>query len=159
MKDVIDTWNELDPSLLSYFSFSQQAYPVIGGDAYIVTLANDDSPAIPSVTVKTSKAKIKEGPKKSSSHFIVTLNQAADDDIQIAFSMSGSAKIGTDYRSSNKSGSLRVAKGKKSARVTITTLNDKKKERNEKVVFKILPSSKYNPGKKRSATVTILDDD
>ncbi len=159
-KDPVDSFNQVDPSLLSYYSFSTQTYPVIGTDAYIVTLASEeDSPTTPSVSVKTSKAKLIEGPKKSSSSFIITLNQTATTDVTIRFKISGTAKIGKDYRISNKSGSLRVAKGKKNARITITTLNDNKKERKEKVVCTILPHSSYTLGKRKSAAVTIIDDD
>ena len=159
LKTTIDLYNQINPGFLDNYSFSKQSYAAVGGDVYIVTLAGGGNTSAPTATVKASKTSLTEGPKKSSSAFIITLNKAPTEDIVVLFKLSGSAKSGSDYLSSNNLGSARVKKGKKSAQVTVSTLNDTRKESKEKVVFTILAHGGYKLGKKKSATVNILDDD
>lgn len=157
-KATIDLYNQINPGFLDNYKFSSAAYGLVGGDSYIVTLASGGSSTAPTVTVAASKAVISEGPV-STSNFRLTLNKAPTAAIVVLFEISGTAKSGSDYTSSNSIGSVRIKKGEKTGKVTITTLNDKKAERKETVIFKILPHGGYKVGTPKSATISITDND
>jgi hypothetical protein len=132
---------------------------VVGGDAYIVTLADGSGTVAPAATVRATKTKIKEGPKKASTIFVVTLNKAPIEDLSILFDYGGTARKNDDFRPANVSGVIRIKKGKKKGSLRIDTVNDTKKEKTERLVFALKPWTGYQLGKKKSAAVTIVDDD
>lgn len=158
-KATVDTHNALNPSFLSNYKFSSQSYNLVGGASYIVTFATGGTTSAAVASVSITNAKLTEGAKKKTSDFVVTLNKAAEQDIAVTFKFTGSAKSVEDYTSSNSLGILKIKKGKKSAKVTVTVRDNKLKEPTEKLVFTILSSGGYKLGKKTSATLTILDND
>ncbi len=157
-KATVDLYNQTNPGFLDNYTFSSQAYPVVGGDSYIVTLATGGGTTAPTVSVKASKKTLKEGPATSSS-FDLTLDKAPTADIVVLFEFGGSVKGSTDYLSSNNLGSVKIKKGKKTGKVTITLRNDKLKEPKEKLTFTLLAKGGYKLGTPKSAAITITDDD
>lgn len=158
-KATIDLYNFTNPGFVSLYKFSKKSYPVVGGDAYIVTLADGSGTVAPAATVRATKTRIKEGPKKASTTIIVKLDKAPVEDISILFDYGGTAKKNDDFRPANELGVIRITKGKKTGSLRIDTVNDSKKEKTERLVFALKPWAGYKLGKKKSAAVTILDDD
>lgn len=157
-KATIDYYNQFNPGFLDNYKFSSKAYAAVGGDSYIVTLANGGGTTAPTVKVSATKSQLKEGPDTQSS-FVLTLNKAPTEDIVVLFEFSGSVKGSDDFLSTHNLGSIKIKKGSKSGKVTITLRNDKLKESKEKLVFTILAHGGYKLGTPKSATITITDND
>lgn len=158
-KPVIDGLKVTTPAgHLDNYSFSKESYKTPFYDSYIVTLAGKSTVTAPTATVKASKATVTEGAKVTAS-FDITLNKAATTDTAVIFEFSGTAKSVSDYVSSVNLGFVKIKKGKKTASVKITLRDDKLKESTEKLIFTMKPHASYKLGSKKSATITIKDND
>lgn len=157
-KPTIDLYNQTNPGFLDNYTFSTNYYSISGSDSYIVTLASGGGTSAPVVSVGVSKTSLKEGPG-AKADFTLTLSKAPTEDIVVLFKFGGTANGSGDFLSSNNLGSVRINKGKKTGKVTITLVNDKVKESKEKVVFTLLAHGGYKLGSPKAATVTITDDD
>lgn len=158
-KHVIDLLKQTYPSgYLDLYKFSKTVYKTPFFDSYTVTLATGTDTKAPTLTVKASKTALKEGPKVSAT-FNITLDKAPTSDIAVVFEFSGSVNGSDDYLSSHNIGSIKIKKGKKSTSVKITLRDDKLKEPKEKLVLRVKPHAGYKLGKKKSASITITDND
>ncbi len=155
---TVDIYNQTNPGFLDNYAFSKAKYQTVGGTSYIVTLATGGTGGAPTLTVKASKPTVTEGPKVTTS-FDITLSKAAATDTSVVFELSGTAKSVSDYVSSANLGFVKIKKGKKTASVKITIKDDKLKEPTEKLIFTVKPHASYKLGAKKSATVTIKDND
>lgn len=156
---VIDKYQASDPGYLANFVFSKEFYPVVAGKTvYVVSFA---APVIvPVANIGVDHWTLKEG-KNQKAVFKVTLSSAASKDLIIPFEVTGTARRITDYLPSNRSGKLKIKKGKKSAKITVTLVNDKLKEPKEELIYTILPGDKsdFKIGDDETATLLITDDD
>ncbi|RYD47669.1 MAG: hypothetical protein EOP85_05035 [Verrucomicrobiaceae bacterium] len=157
-KATIDLYQQTNPGFLDNYSFSKQSYPTAGGASYIVTLAGAGTVNAPTATVKASKTTLTEGPKATAT-FDITLSKAATTDTAVVFVLSGTAKSVYDYVASTNLGFVKIKKGKKTASVKITLRDDKLKEPTEKLTLTMKPHASYKLGSKKSATITIKDND
>lgn len=157
LKATIDVQMEIE-GFLDHYSFSKQAYPVVGGDAYMVTFASGKDASAPTASMKVTKSKVKEG-QKAKSKIKVTLNKPAPTDLVIRYKLSGNAKYGSDFRVSGTKYLVKIKEGKKSGTSAILVSDDNKKEKTEKLKITMKAGSNYKLGKKKKATVKISDDD
>ncbi len=143
---------------LSNFAISSKSYQVIGWMAYIVDFASGDDSFAPTTSLKVSKSKLTEGPK-SKSKITVTLDKATTSDIVVRYKITGKAKINSDYQVKGSFGVINIRKGKKSGAVVLSLVDDKVKEKSEKLKITLLAGGQYKLGAKKKAAITILDND
>src|SRR5205085_343192 len=118
--------------------------------------------ATPSVTVSASPTGIREG---STATYTITASRAVGQATIVRYSMSGTARLGSDYSLSGASGQATIAAGQSSATVTLSAIKDTIKEKGELATMTLQAGSGYTlqmtgTGKKAkppSATVTIND--
>jgi hypothetical protein len=79
------------------------------------------------------------------------------DPLDVSYSLSGSAKNGTDY--TRLSGSARIPAGKSSVTVRIKPIDDKRREGKENVKLKLVASPGYTLGPANTAEAVIADND
>lgn len=157
LKATTDAQMEIK-GFLDNYSFSKKAYPVVGGDAYIVTFASGQDASAPTASMKVTKSKLKEG-QKAKSKIKVRLNKPAPTDLVIRYKLSGSAKYNSDFRISGTKYLVKIKEGKKGGASTIFVIDDKVKEKTEKLKITMQAGSNYKLGKKKKASVKIADND
>ena len=121
-----------------------------------VTIIDDDSPAVPAVTVKTTTPEISED-GMDNGELIFTRNGSTTADLYVNYAMSGTATPGADY--ATLSGVVLIPAGQSSTTVPLTVIDDKNVEPNETVTATITPNAAFTIGSPAAATITILDDD
>lgn len=96
--------------------------------------------------------------------FIISRNgENTDKDLEVFYTFSGTAVLGSDYRaipeSTTKPRVVTIPKGCKTVEITITPIDDTISEEAETVIANLVSNGAYNIIKKGSATVTINDND
>lgn len=89
--------------------------------------------------------------------FTITRSNVAAGDVVVAYHISGTATMGTDY--SSVTGSITIPEGAESVDVVITPIDDNDAEGGETVIVTVLGSDAYYVGSSSTDTVTIADDD
>ncbi|HSY17071.1 MAG TPA: Calx-beta domain-containing protein [Candidatus Acidoferrales bacterium] len=121
-----------------------------------VTIIDDDSPATPTVTIRTTTPEISEdGIDNGQLIFTRTGSTAAD--LFVNYTVSGTATPGTDYVT--LPGVVLIPAGQSSTTVPLTVIDDKNVEPDETVTATISANVAYAIGSPAAATITILDDD
>jgi|GEM_PF-781924 len=82
---------------------------------------------------------------------------ATGDDLEIDYTIGGTADEGDDY--ADLTGSVVIEEGESTGTITITPINDSDIESNETVVLTLVNGSGYTVGAPSSASVTIVSDD
>lgn len=82
---------------------------------------------------------------------------ATGDDLEIDYTIGGTADEGDDY--ADLTGSMVIEEGESTGTITITPINDSDIESNETVVLTLVNGSGYTVGAPSSASVTIVSDD
>jgi len=124
-----------------------------------VTILDDDTPTLPSVSVTaTTSAGDNSAPESGldSGRFIFTRTGSAANDITVNYAVSGSATPDLDYEA--LPGVVIIPSGQSSASVEFQTIDDTRVETNETVIVAISPNPAYNVTGS-STTVRIIDDD
>ncbi len=134
---------------------------VVSGSGYAIgspssataTIVNDD---FPTASITVSPASV---PEDGAANLIytVTLDQAAQSAVSIAFNVGGSATSGSDYAA--VSSPLTIAAGQISGTITINPTADATIEPDETVVISLAAGSGYSVGSPNSAIGTIANDD
>ncbi len=156
-KATIDTQMSIN-GFLDNYSFSKNAYPVVGGDAYIVTFATGEDATAPSVSIKLDKSNITEG-LGAEVKATITLDKATKTDISVRYKILGDAKNTSDYRVSGPNGNLRIKKGQKSGSIIVVIVDNKVKESTETLKINLLAGTAYKLGKLKTAGLKISDND
>lgn len=113
-------------------------------------------PTLPEVTVSTTDSSAAEL-GQDAGELLVSRSGDLTGDLEVFYSVSGSASNGTDYLP--LSGSVTIPAGNSSAPITITPNDDTDPEGNEDVILTLTPSLTYTIGSPSSDAVTIADDD
>ncbi|MBB5766024.1 outer membrane autotransporter protein [Xanthomonas arboricola] len=149
---VADTTVEADETVVISVA-SGSGYGIGSPSSATATIVNDDFPTA-SITVSPSSV-----PEDGTTNLIytVSLDQAAQSAVSVAFSVGGSATSGTDYAA--VSSPLVINAGQTTGTITINPTADATIEPDETVVISLAAGSGYSVGSPNSATGTILNDD
>ncbi|MGC8991693.1 MAG: Calx-beta domain-containing protein, partial [Verrucomicrobiia bacterium] len=121
-----------------------------------ITIADNQSPAKPTITVTAQEnAAVESGLGTGGFLFVRTGTTAGD--LTVIYSVSGTAVNGVDY--TQISGIVTIPAGQTNVVVPVSAIDDAAVEGDESVTVTILPNAAYNIGTPASATVTIVDDD
>ncbi|NJC49813.1 UNVERIFIED_ORG: uncharacterized protein YhjY with autotransporter beta-barrel domain [Xanthomonas campestris] len=149
---VADTTVEADETVVISVA-SGSGYAIGSPSSATATIVNDDFPTA-SITVSPSSV-----PEDGAANLIytVSLDQAAQSAVSVAFSVGGSATSGTDYAA--VSSPLTIPAGQTSGTIIINPTADTTIEPDETVVISLAAGSGYSVGSPNSATGTIANDD
>nr|WP_324251942.1 putative Ig domain-containing protein [Xanthomonas arboricola] len=149
---IADTTVEADETVVISVA-SGSGYAIGSPSSATATIVNDDFPTA-SITVSPSSV-----PEDGAANLIytVSLDQAAQSAVSVAFSVGGSATSGTDYAA--VSSPLTIPAGQTSGTIIINPTADTTIEPDETVVISLAAGSGYSVGSPNSATGTIANDD
>ncbi len=150
--DAIDENNETVVLTLAAGS----GYQIGGANNDTVTIADNDGPAVTTVTIDATDASAAEAGSATGT-FTVTRTGDLTAALTVNYTIGGSATNGSDYAS--LSGSVVIAAGAASATVVVTPVDDAIDENNETVVLTLAAGSGYQIGAANNDTVTIADND
>jgi hypothetical protein len=108
----------------------------------------------PKVTISASPAKIAEG---GDATITVSASKSSTQPLTVFYTVSGKAKLGTDYTLSGTAGQIVIPANQTSGSVDFHAVNDSVKEKDEKAKITLSPNATYKVPKKsgKTATVTI----
>jgi PKD repeat protein len=118
---------------------------------YIVVAA-----ALPTVTITAVDPSASELGKDTGA-FQVSRTGVTSGPLGVFYSLTGSAKSGTDYK--KQSGKVTIRAGHSSALIKVKPIDDKIKEKAKKVKIKLVNNPAYHLGSPRNAVVIITDND
>ena len=125
-----------------------------GQQQVTVTIADDDEPVIPDVTISVDEANIAEDGGVAT--FTVSLSQAVSQDVTVGLGIGGTASA-ADFTASGTE--VVIASGDTSGSITVTSVDDEEDESDETVEVSIESVVNGNEDGEQSATTTIVDDD
>ncbi|QXZ81773.1 putative Ig domain-containing protein (plasmid) [Rhizobium sp. L51/94] len=149
---VADSTVEPDETVI-FSVASGTGYGIGSPSSATATILNDD---VPTASIAVAPSSVAED-GAANLIYTVSLNQAAQSAVSIAFNVGGSASSGTDYAA--VSSPLVIAAGQTSGTITINPTADSTVEPDETVVISLAAGSGYSVGSPNSATGTILNDD
>lgn len=126
------------------------------GDPVSQTLTILDDDASPSIAFATSRVTAAEN--GGNIETIVRLSAASSRDVQVAFTGSGTATLGSDY-TLNASSPLTIAAGATEARILITVIDDSLDEANEELLLSLSAPVNASLGSPASFTASLTDND
>ena len=85
----------------------------------------------------------------------MSASSTASQDITVNYSMSGTAKLGTDYTLSGTPGKVTIPGGQTSGTVTLDVAPDKALKKKKTAIMTLQSGAGYKLGKSKTATVTI----
>src|SRR5713101_5379959 len=107
----------------------------------------------PTVTgVSASPTQIHQG---QSATYTVTVSSAVFQSVTVNYSMSGTAKLGSDYTLSGTPGKVTIPGGQTSGTVTLNAAPNKALKMKKTAIMTLQPGAGYKLGKSKTATVTI----
>ena len=121
-----------------------------------VTPTPSSTPSVtPTITVSVSPGSVVEG---NDAVFTFTSSTAVSQPVTVNYSMRGTALNGIDYTLDGTAGQVTIAAGENSATVTLHSIADHVKERNETVIMTPSAGAGYKlPKRGTKATLTILN--
>ena len=109
----------------------------------------------PTITVSVSPSSVIEG---NDATFTFSSSVVVSQPVTISYSMRGTAFNGTDYTLSGTAGEVTISAGQNSATVTLHSIADGVREKNETAVMALTTGSGYKiPRRGAKATLTILN--
>ena len=121
-----------------------------------ITGTNRDDDVLPTVSITTDTATIAEGGTLTNA-FSFTRTGATTAELDVLYSMSGSATWGDDY--TRYTGSLTIPTGAASVSLSLDAIQDTLAEGDETIVLTLQPSSSYLVGLPANNSITIIDDE
>jgi hypothetical protein len=112
---------------------------------------------IPSVSIVALDALAREGTPPNPATFRVRRTGSTNGPLNVFYAISGTASNGVDY--SSLSGSVVIPAGRRTARITVTPVDDRRPEPIETVILRVLGAALYNAGHPARAGAIILDND
>jgi hypothetical protein len=110
---------------------------------------------MPTITVSVSPSSVIEG---SDATFTVSSSVVVSQPVTVSYAMRGSALNGIDYTLSGTPGQVTIGAGQNSAIVTLHSIADHVREKNETAVAALASGSGYKlPIRGAKATLTILN--
>ena len=120
-----------------------------------VAVTNADNDVLPNVSVMASASNIAEN--TGTGFFTITRTGATTSDLNVSFSVSGSATAMTDYRAIGSVATILA--GDESVLIAIAPVDDALLEGNENVQLTLLANAAYIVAPPAAAAVVIADDD
>ncbi len=100
--------------------------------------------AKPNVTVTASPASTQSAIQEGDDGiFVITRSNVSSQPLTVSYTMSGTARLGTDYTLSNTTGNVTIPAGATSANVVVHSLEDSARESNETVIMTLRTSAAY----------------
>ncbi|HYG24106.1 MAG TPA: Calx-beta domain-containing protein, partial [Verrucomicrobiae bacterium] len=140
---------------MSFTLIEDPSYPLTAPGEARITVIDDDSSAVPLVTLGVHVSQIVENGIDSAA-FVFSRSGSTASPLQVVYNVSGSATAGTDYPT--LVGVLVIPAGSSSARLEFKPHDDKDVEADETVTVTLSPNPAYTGGG-AAATTTIIDDD
>jgi hypothetical protein len=119
----------------------------------LANLAGATPPAATTVTVSASPINVAEG---GDAAFVVSRFPVTSESLTVFYTVSGNARLGTDYTLSGPAGQVVIPAGEASANVSLQALNDAVTEKKEKVKFNLTPSAGYKLSRGSPKSVTVI---
>ena len=135
---------------------SDSAYIIGSPSSGTVTIFDNDSPNLPSVTLSATDPNASETPGDPGT-FTFSRTGSATSSLTVYYSITGTATDGTDY--SNIGSSIIIPIGASSATLQISPIDDVTIESSETATLTLSSNSGYVIGSPNSGTVTITDND
>ena len=159
------------PGQLQRFSMVWSNVPP--GDYALTALATDDhgvstesrpvkievieAPVIPVVNIVATDAFAREGNPPNTAAFRIRRSGETNAPLTVHFAILGTAENGVDY--TRIESSVTIPAGRRTTRVLITPLDDRRVERIETVILRLQHAAVYNVGRWSCAGVIIVDND
>ena len=135
---------------------ANSAYNVDAPSNAAVTIADNDKPPLPGVTIEANLSDASEtGP--TAGQFTVTRTGATASPLTVNYRISGTAINGTDY--STISTSVTIPASSATATINVTPIDDVLVEGTETVILTLRANAAYTMGTPGKAMVTITDSD
>ncbi len=135
---------------------ANSAYNVDAPSNAAVTIADNDTPPPPTVTIEANLSDASEtGP--TAGQFTVTRTGATASPLTVNYRISGTAINGTDY--STISTSVTIPASSATATITVTPIDDVLVEATETVILTLRTNTAYTMGTPGKAMMTITDSD
>jgi Calx-beta domain-containing protein/putative Ig domain-containing protein len=132
------------------------AYTVGAPSSATVTIADNDTPAPPTVTIEANQPNASEaGP--TAGQFTVTRTGSTAAPLTVNYAIGGTATNGLDY--SPLLGSVTIPAGSSTKTIDVVPIDDTLAEGNETVILTLRTDAAYNVGTPGDVTVTIADND
>jgi hypothetical protein len=122
-----------------------------------VKIAVLDSPVIPVVNIFATDAFAREGSPPNTAAFRLRRSGETNTPLTVHFAIRGTAENGVDY--TRLESSVTIPAGRRTARILITPIDDRRPERIETVILRLHPAALYNVGRFSCAGAVILDND
>jgi len=106
----------------------------------------------PTVNVSANPTQIHQG---QSATYTVTVSSAVFQSVTVNYSMSGTAKLGSDYTLSGTPGKVTIPGGQTSGTVTLNAAPNKALKTKKTAIMTLQSGAGYKLGKSKTATVTI----
>ena len=129
------------------------AYIVGSSSTATVDITSDD--ALPTVSVTATDPAAAE--PSATGTFTVARTGRTTTSLSVTYTVTGTATSGTDYTA--LTGTLTIAAGTPSGRITVTPIDNAAVELPETVIVTLQASTRYTVGTPTTSTVTIADDD
>jgi Calx-beta domain len=129
------------------------AYIVGSSSSATVDISSDDT--LPTVSVTATDPAAAE--PSATGTFTVARTGRTTASLSVTYTVAGTATAGTDY--TTLTGTLTIAAGTTSGRITVTPIDNTALELPETVIVTLQASTRYTIGTPSTATVTITDDD
>ena len=128
-------------------------YRVAGAVTHTLTIVDDETP-----TVSFTSASLSAGEGSGTNNVGVTLDKAPTTDFTLAYTVGGTARVGSDFTIAD-SGTVTVLAGATTATIPVTVIDDTEGESGETVVLKLAASEGYRVGSPDTHTLTIADNE
>ena len=110
-------------------------------------------PPLPTVTITAPDPSASEVPATDTGKFRISRMGCTDSDLNVFYTISGTATNGVDYR--RLSGNATIRSGTTAVAITVQPIDDTISEPDETAILTLSPNANYIIGSPRPATVTI----
>jgi len=110
-------------------------------------------PPLPTLTITAPDPSASEVPATDTGRFSIRRAGCTDSDLNVFYTISGTATNGVDYR--RLSGNVIIRSGAPSVAITLRTIDDTISEADETAILTLSPDPNYIIGSRNTATVTI----
>jgi hypothetical protein len=122
-----------------------------------VAITVEEPPMIPVVTLVAADGFGREGTPPNTGRFVVRRSGETNVPIHVHYAISGTAENGVDYERIDSF--VTIPAGRRTARIVITPMDDRRPEVIETVILRLLPAALYNVGRPDAAAAIIVDND
>lgn len=142
---------------LSNYTIGTTKYNVMDFVTVYIISAGGTTPKRPTIQITGTKPTITEGGKAAAIE--VKLSEPVKSEVLLQYSLTGTAKLKSDYTGPKAVRSMLIPQGKSSFRIPIRPVDDNRKESVETLVFRLAKNDGYLIGDKKSVSIIIKDND